>query len=45
MARTSRHDVEKGQHMIVLVDLVAREFAAQDFCEGVAIVIGGHGVS
>src|SRR5665647_1370705 len=45
MAGAARHDVEKGQHMVVLIDLVARKFAAQDFSEGVLGVIGSHGVS
>src|SRR4029079_1242360 len=45
MAGRARHDVEEGQHMLVLVDLVAGEFAAQDLCEDVVGVIGGHGGS
>ena len=43
MAGRARHDVEKGQHVLVLIDLVAGEFAAQDLCEDVVGVIGGHG--
>ena len=35
VARRARHDVEEGQHLVVLVDLVARQFAAQDFGEDV----------
>src|SRR3954468_23551482 len=45
MARRTRHDVEERQHVVVLVDLVAGKLAAQDFCEGVVGVIGGHGCS
>ena len=45
VAGRARHDVEKRQHVVVLVDLVAGELAAQDFCEDVVGVIGGHGGS
>ena len=45
MPGTARHDVEKGQHMVVLIDLVAGEFAAQDLCKRVLRVVGGHGGS
>ena len=45
VAGRARHDVEKGQHVVVLIDLVAGEFAAQDLCEDVVGVIGGHGGS
>jgi hypothetical protein len=31
--------------VVVLIDLVGREFATQDLCEGVVGVIGGHGGS
>jgi hypothetical protein len=31
--------------VVVFIDFVAREFAAQDLCEGVVAVISGHGVS
>jgi hypothetical protein len=42
MAGATRHDVEKGQRMLVLMDLVAGKFATQDFREGVVGIIGGH---
>src|SRR6478609_9598453 len=45
VAGGARHDVEEGQHVLVLVNLVAGEFAAQDSCEGILRVIGGHGGS
>jgi hypothetical protein len=45
VAGRPRHDVEEGQHVVVLIDLVAREFAAQDFRENVVAVICGHGAS
>src|SRR5438445_2187051 len=45
MARRTRHDVEERQHVVVFIDLVAGKLAAQDFCEGVVSVIGGHGCS
>jgi hypothetical protein len=45
MPGTARHDVEERQHMVVLVDLVAGKLAAQDFCERVVAVVGGHDVS
>ena len=45
VAGRARHDVEEGQHMIVLIDLVAGKLAAQDFGEDVVGVIGGHGCS
>src|SRR5205807_102500 len=39
----ARHDVEESKDMVVLVDLGAGKFAAQDFCKDVVAVIGGHG--
>src|SRR5579864_1344050 len=43
MARRARHDVEKRQRVVVLIDLVAGELATQDSCKNVVLVIGGHG--
>src|SRR5262249_62217828 len=43
VARGAGHDVEERQHVVVLIDLVAGEFAAQDLCEGILCVVGGHG--
>src|SRR6185369_8830483 len=45
VAGCARHDVEKGQHMVVFIDLVAGKFAAQDLGEDVVGVVGGHGGS
>src|SRR5487761_2796997 len=45
MPGATRHDVEKGQRVLVLVHLVTGKFAAQDFCKGVVGVIGVHGGS
>src|SRR6185437_1551862 len=42
MAGAARHDVEKGEHMVVLIDLVAGKLAAQDFCKWVVAVVRGH---
>ena len=42
MAGRARHDVEEGQRLVVLVDLVAGQFAAQDFGEDVVRVVGRH---
>ena len=39
MARRPRHDVEKGERLVVLVDLVGRQFAAQDFGKDVVRVV------
>jgi hypothetical protein len=44
MSGSSRHDVEEGERLVVLVDLVARQLAAQDFREDVVLIIGRHGV-
>src|ERR1700755_3504715 len=43
VAGGARHDVEKRQHMVVLIDLVTGKLAAQDFREDVIGVVGGHG--
>src|SRR5579872_3523463 len=42
MTGATRHDVEKRQRMLVLENLVAGEFAAQDFGKGILRVISGH---
>ena len=41
----ARHDVEEGQRLVVLVDFVARQLAAQDLGEEVIGIIGGHGAA
>src|SRR5262249_53306054 len=41
VARRARHDVEKGEDVLVLIDLVAGQLAAQDLCEDVVAVVGG----
>jgi hypothetical protein len=38
----ARHDVEEGERLGVLVDLVARNLAAQDLGEDVALIVVGH---
>ena len=38
----ARHDVEEGEGLVVLVDLVRGEFAAQDLGEDVVRVVSGH---
>ena len=38
-----RIDVAKREDMLVLVDLVARQFAAQDASEDIAMVVGNGG--
>src|SRR4051812_50033035 len=43
VARYPRHDVEEGEHVLILVNLVAGEFTAQDLCEDIVGVVGGHG--
>src|SRR6476620_639077 len=45
MSGAARHDVEKGQHMVVFIDLVAGKLAAQDLREDVVAVICAHDVS
>ena len=42
VAGRARHDVEEGKRLVVLVDLVARQFAAQDLREDVVGIVGGH---
>ena len=42
MARRPRHDVEKGESLVVLVDLVRRQFAAQDFGKDVVRIVARH---
>jgi hypothetical protein len=42
VAGRTRHDVEEGERLVVFVDLVAREFAAQDLGEDVVGIIGRH---
>ena len=42
MARRARHDVEKGQDVSILIDLVAGQFAAQDFRKDVVRIVSGH---
>ncbi len=42
MAGRTRHDVEEGEGVVVLVDLVAGDLAAQDFCEDVVGVVRRH---
>ena len=37
-----RHDVEEGQRLVVLVNLEARDLAAQDLGENIVRVVGGH---
>ena len=39
VAGRARHDVEEGERLVVLVDLVARNLAAQDLGEDVALVV------
>ena len=40
--RAGRRDILEGQRMIVLGDLGTGNFAAQDFRENIAVVIGHH---
>ena len=42
MHRRLRMDVVEGQRKIVLVDLLARQLAAQDAREDVVAIVGGH---
>ena len=42
MAFDARHDVEEGEGDIVLIDLVARYLAAQDFREDVVVIVRGR---
>src|SRR5262245_56512578 len=44
MTGCTRHDVEEGERLVILIDLVARQFAAQDFGKDVVWVVGGHQV-
>ena len=44
MDRRQRVDVVEGERVLVLVDLLARQLAAQDLGEDVAVVIGLGGV-
>jgi hypothetical protein len=37
------HDVHDRDGLVVFVDLVGGQLAAQDFCEYVLVVVGGHG--
>ena len=41
----ARHDVEEGERLVVLVDLVAGQFAAQDFREDVVLGVVGSASS
>src|SRR6185436_18289443 len=45
MAGRARHNIEESQNLVVVVDLVARQFATQDFRENVLRVVAGHGWS
>src|ERR1700753_4516307 len=42
MPRRTRHDVEEGEDMRVLINLVAGQLAAQDSCEDVVRIVSGH---
>src|SRR4051812_1525291 len=39
MPRRAGHDVQKGEHMIVFINLVTREFPTQDLCENVVVIV------
>ena len=43
MHRRLRVDVVEGERELVLVDLLARQLAAQDAGEDVVAIVGGHG--
>ncbi len=45
MALGLRHHIHEGENIVGLVDLVARDVAAQDLCEdvGVVVAVGCHG--
>ena len=43
MSVAARHDVHEGDGVVVLVELVGGNLAAQDLGEDVAVVIGGSG--
>jgi hypothetical protein len=43
VAGRARHDVEEGQRLVVLVDLVTGQFAAQDLGEDVVRIVARHG--
>src|SRR5262249_34546234 len=45
MAARARHDVEKGERLVILVDLVARQFAAQNFGEDIVGIVSRHALS
>jgi hypothetical protein len=45
MPGRARHDVEEREGAVVLVDLVARELAAQDLGEDIVGIITRHGRS
>ena len=40
MAVGLRHHIHEGEGLVVLIDLEARGFAAQDFCENIILVVG-----
>ena len=42
MAGRARHDVEKGKDLVVLEDLVRRQFAAQNLGEDVVGIVARH---
>ena len=42
VAGRARHDVEEGERLVVLVDLVAGQFAAQDLGEDVVRIVARH---
>jgi hypothetical protein len=42
VARSPGHDVEEGERLVVLIDLVAGQLAAQDLGEDVVGVVGRH---
>ncbi len=43
MTRRARHDVQESQRVLVFIDLVARDLAAQDFGENILVVVFRHG--
>jgi hypothetical protein len=45
MASRTRHDVEEDERLVVFVDLMRGQFAAQDLREDVVGVVGGHPVT
>ena len=44
MSGRARHDVEKSKRLVVLVDLVTGQFAAEDLCEDVVRIVARHAV-